>query len=143
MSKKTCSVCGIEKPLDDFQKRSATSEYRRSKCNPCRKRYERELRDKKPGKRVAYSRDYRAMHKDMSAKSSRAWREKNPEKRAAHIVVTTAIASGRLKRAQCMICGHKEAHGHHDNYDRPLDVVWLCRPHHSERHRSIGNISWN
>jgi hypothetical protein len=32
------------------------------------------------------------------------------------------------------VCGRK-GERHHDNYDRPLEVRWLCRTHHSEVHR--------
>jgi endogenous inhibitor of DNA gyrase (YacG/DUF329 family) len=34
----------------------------------------------------------------------------------------------------CEVCG-KKGERHHDNYDRPLEVRWLCRTHHSEVHR--------
>jgi hypothetical protein len=26
---------------------------------------------------------------------------------------------------------------HHENYDRALDVIWLCRRHHMARHKAI------
>ena len=35
----------------------------------------------------------------------------------------------------CSKCGKEcKPQGHHDDYSRPLDVVWLCRACHRERH---------
>lgn len=57
---------------------------------------------------------------------------------SAHKKVSYAIEHGRLERAPCMICGdERRVQAHHDNYARPLDVVWLCQRHHLERHRSL------
>jgi hypothetical protein len=43
---------------------------------------------------------------------------------------------GRLVRETCSKCGAK-AHAHHDDYSRPLDVLWLCPIHHTERHKEL------
>lgn len=68
---------------------------------------------------------------------SYAWRERNPEKYKAHTTVNNAIRSGKLQRQGCEVCGEK-AHAHHDDYDRPLDVRWLCHAHHREHHAREG-----
>lgn len=64
-------------------------------------------------------------------------REANILKRAANIIVGNAIRDGKIKRNPCARCGEKEAQAHHEDYSRPLDVVWLCTYHHGERHREI------
>lgn len=46
-----------------------------------------------------------------------------------------AIESGKLSREPCARCGEPETLPHHEDYDRPLDVVWLCRSCHSHHHR--------
>jgi hypothetical protein len=67
--------------------------------------------------------------------SSRRWREENPEKRAAHVVVGNAIRAGKLTRQPCEKCGREEGvHAHHDDYSKPLEVRWLCIAHHNEEH---------
>ena len=48
-----------------------------------------------------------------------------------------AVASGRLVRGSCEVCGEVKVHGHHDDYDKPLDVRWLCRPHHEKLHKEL------
>ena len=38
----------------------------------------------------------------------------------------------------CEVCGELEADRHHDDYDKPLDIRWLCRPHHIQQHAALG-----
>lgn len=45
-----------------------------------------------------------------------------------------ALRAGGLVRQPCVICGEPKSHGHHEDYARPLDVVWLCAIHHRWRH---------
>lgn len=46
-----------------------------------------------------------------------------------------AIESGKLVRLPCVECGLKDSYAHHHDYSLPLDVIWLCRQHHADRHR--------
>jgi hypothetical protein len=57
----------------------------------------------------------------------------------AHHAVKAAIAEGRLVRpARCETCAEATyAVAHHDDYDKPLDVRWLCRPCHSRHHAAL------
>lgn len=62
----------------------------------------------------------------------------------AHNLVDKAVMRGRLIRAsQCETCGvsgefkdgRSAIHAHHDDYNHPLAVRWLCQPCHHEWHR--------
>ncbi len=65
----------------------------------------------------------------------------NTEKlEAAKLVYNRAIANGRLVRGPCAICGKPNGVGHHENYDKPLDVVWLCPSHHRLRHNELNRL---
>lgn len=68
----------------------------------------------------------------------RRWNKAYPEKRAAHKKVESAIRAGKLKRQPCVRCGNPKSQAHHDDYGKPLEVMWLCRAHHRERHIEIG-----
>lgn len=52
----------------------------------------------------------------------------------AHTMVTKAIRDGRLTRQPCEVCGAGKVDAHHDDYDKPLEVRWLCRLHHHHLH---------
>jgi hypothetical protein len=46
----------------------------------------------------------------------------------------SAIKYGFLKRMPCEICGGK-SEAHHEDYDQPTKIRWLCNKHHNEIHR--------
>lgn len=66
----------------------------------------------------------------------RAWQLRFPEKRRAHEAVKGALRRGTLVKGACEDCGtDQHVDAHHERYDRPLEVTWLCRKHHTARHR--------
>ena len=70
-------------------------------------------------------------------KSHTKWIAANLEKRAAQVKVGNAIRDGKLIRPDiCENCGvtGKKIQAHHEDYDKPLDVNWLCIPCHRKRH---------
>ncbi len=52
--------------------------------------------------------------------------------RDAYNRVFWALRVGELTRGSCEVCGEMPAQAHHDDYERPLDVRWLCPVHHKE-----------
>lgn len=45
---------------------------------------------------------------------------------------------GRLSPEVCQVCGDERSQMHHEDYDKPLDVTWLCRPCHMDLHYGEG-----
>jgi hypothetical protein len=69
-------------------------------------------------------------------KSQHKFKEKN----SARMRVRYAVKTNRLIKPNiCDCCGkeNKYIHGHHKNYLKPLDVVWLCPKCHKEEHKLI------
>ena len=62
------------------------------------------------------------------------WNRRNRSKLKAHHTLRQAIRRGEIKRGRCVVCGSFRVDGHHPDYDKPLDVVWLCRKHHQRLH---------
>lgn len=41
-----------------------------------------------------------------------------------------------LEKLPCELCGDLKAEAHHDDYSKALNIMWLCRKHHMQRHVS-------
>lgn len=63
------------------------------------------------------------------------------EHHKARWLVRREIASGRMTRLPCEVCGTEPTEGHHDDYSKPLDVRWLCKKHHREHHARVGGAA--
>ncbi len=66
-----------------------------------------------------------------------AWQERNPQKRWAHNALRSGLRRGLVQRQPCEVCGDQNTEAHHPDYDRPLEVVWLCRAHHKAEHAQV------
>lgn len=64
------------------------------------------------------------------------YRKRYPEKAKAQNKVAHAVRTGQLVKPEtCTQCGKEgRIHGHHANYNRPLDVIWLCPACHKYEH---------
>jgi hypothetical protein len=76
---------------------------------------------------------WRAINRDVELAKRRRYYRENREKHRAHIAVAEALNKGILVKRPCVVCG-KKAEGHHNDYAKPLAVVWLCRRHHLQFH---------
>ena len=62
------------------------------------------------------------------------WRKRNPKAYLAHLSVRNARRLGLIECQPCRVCGATKTEAHHPDYERPFDVVWLCRKHHKAVH---------
>lgn len=67
------------------------------------------------------------------------------KKANARAYANVYIKRGFIKRQPCAVCGSEKSQMHHEDYNKPTDVVWLCRAHHLEVHqrRTQSNIVIN
>lgn len=115
---KICNVCKQEKDFSFFHLDKSKKDGFFSICKICKKE-----KDK----------IYQQNKKDTNKTQ---WRINFPERKKAHLRVYQALKKGTLSKQPCFICGEK-AEAHHCDYSRPLDVVWLCSPHHRQAHKNI------
>lgn len=57
-----------------------------------------------------------------------------PEKQEARQQVRIAVRSGAMVRKPCEVCGEPKTEAHHEDYSKPLEVMWLCHVHHRKQH---------
>jgi hypothetical protein len=140
---KRCFKCHCEKPLEAFYKHAGMADGRLNKCKECTKKDVAEHRQANLERVRSYDR-MRASQPHRLALQKRLMAEyvqKHPERRKAHLQVEWAVRKGQLERHPCFVCGAQKVEGHHPDYDRPLDVVWLCVPHHRQAHALVANHS--
>ena len=159
-----CVTCKKEKPETDFTKNKSKKTGISSQCKQCRHdyrqanksrllEYSRWYEENIRKDRVDYFRDYgiknrakltekererRPKVREKTRRNSKRWRENNKIKVAAHNAVKRAYANGSLLKQPCEICGLIDVEAHHDDYNKPLDVRFLCKVHHNLWHRENG-----
>ena len=66
------------------------------------------------------------------------WRnqfKKHPLRFRIYKQVLRAVERGVLIKTPCVKCGSEDRiQGHHNDYNKPLEVVWLCDPCHRKLH---------
>lgn len=149
---KKCFKCEETKSLSQFYKHRETLDGHLNKCKDCSRKDAVEHRKKNLERIRHYDRNrpnhdervrkncIRARASGLDRGRSRRYEEKYPEKSTAHTITRNAIRDGRLKTEPCVVCGNDKAEAHHEDYSRPLDVLWLCKFHHALRHRELNAI---
>jgi predicted transposase YbfD/YdcC len=119
---KECSKCKIKKDYSNFYKRNEGKKIRwRSLCKNCIRKTGKKY-NKTNGKKI----------------SSTKWKKQNKEKIRAQWTVENNLRARKLIKESCGRCrSTKNIHAHHEDYSRPLNIVWLCAKHHKERHAEL------
>lgn len=134
---KTCFKCNELKPLSEYYRHAQMKDGHLNKCKSCAKKDVHVHRHESPSREKVLAYD-RARGSRKTLQDLRDYRAKYPKKYKAHSIVNYAIKSKKLFREPCEICGKENTHGHHDDYDRPLNVRWLCSEHHHAWHVKHG-----
>ena len=138
-SEKECFKCKTVKPLFEFYKHSGMADGHLNKCKQCTKKDVGKHRERNIERIREYDRR-RANEPERRAAAAaiiNAWRAEDRRRSRAHGAVSRAIRQGTLIRACCERCGDPKSLAHHDDYDKPLAVTWLCQPCHKQRHKEL------
>lgn len=117
-----------------------------------------------PNKRKEAHKKYHIEHRDEISKYYKSWYKKNGRKRAENYgdvidkwaeentekvhaanMLQSAVASGKvIKPTKCCVCGNEgRVNGHHEDYNKPLEVVWLCNSCHKRVHNGSLKLELN
>ena len=132
---KKCFKCGCEKPLSEYYKHARMKDGHLNKCKSCTKNDVAEHRVENLERIREYDRN-RGNRQDSSYKKE--WKLKYPKKYKAHNMVQNQKRAGNLHPEPCEVCGSEKVVAHHDDYDKPLNVRWLCQAHHKQWHAKNG-----
>ena len=98
--------------------------------------YGRKWRKQNPDYHSQYSKEYYQVNGGAIKSAVMEWAENNPEKVVTQNTFKTQIRNGSIIRPEsCSVCGNPcVAEGHHKDYTKPLEVMWLCRSCHKRVH---------
>jgi len=134
---KRCFKCNELKELDLFYKHPKMKDGHLNKCKECAKKDVKLDRINSPNARLYDKKRWmeNEERRKIVSERSKKWGEKNKDMRIAHYKVANAVRDGRIEKTPCVICGSNyRIHGHHEDYSKPLDVIWLCAIHHQQHH---------
>lgn len=168
MKTKMCPKCGKRDLLCGFSKNRTKPDGLQSICKDCVKkanaRTSKQNVDRVRKWRAENAEKYKLSQTEYYQKNKKAlyakhcdWRKRNPKavssetakyrikhpsKRAATCALNNAVRDGRItKPITCQVCGLTgiRIHGHHEDYSKPLDVLWVCPLCHSLIHQEKRN----
>lgn len=139
---KKCFKCGQEKDLDCFYKHSQMGDGHLNKCIECAKKDANDHRLKNLERIREYDRNRAKLphRKRIMSLRSKSYKIRKPLENHARCILNNAIRDGRiLKPTHCSSCGIKPTRlfGHHKDYYKPLEVLWLCQPCHALEHKKL------
>lgn len=152
ITEKECKICKTIKSLSEFGK-SKTGKYGHdAQCKKCR--YIKTGRDyflRNKEKCYENAKKWHANNREhINAKTRERYAEDNSviierdrrhaEKKKAQHLVQTHVRRGKItKPTICSICNceSKRIEGHHADYSKPLEVIWVCNQCHHNIHKSL------
>lgn len=136
---KICFKCKQKKELNEFYKHPRMKDGHLNKCKECNKKDV----SKNYADNIDYYKNYDAMRNDSNKRKEKALeyqtnrREREPIKYKARTAVSNAIRDKKLFKQPCQECGNIKSQAHHEDYTKPLEVVWLCFICHRQEHNQL------
>ena len=139
---KYCSRCKKTLSIDLFSCNKKTKDNLQTWCKCCNKEYNDVYKksDMKSKSNKKYTRT--SAGKMARSKNNKKHKELNPIKHRARQLLNNAVLNGSVvKPIRCEICSNCTGviDGHHEDYTKPLEVVWCCHKCHINTYHSGGS----
>lgn len=136
---KPCKKCKEEKPLSGFYAHKNMFDGHLNICKSCVKERVMQHRLNNIDRIRAYDlKRSKLKHRiKLATEQTRRWRAEDERRQKCHAAVAKAIRNGDLVQSPCSRCGEEKSLAHHESYERPVDVVWLCYACHKVRHKEM------
>jgi ribosomal protein S27AE len=150
--KKLCKKCGIQKDISEFYKHPQMKDGYLNICISCKLLDASEYRKTNIEKIRAHDRNRQNHNERVTANRKRGnknhieavrnFRQKYPEKARAYMTVYNAIKQGIIvKKDNCEKCGSDyKVSAHHEDYEKPLEIIWLCDTCHKKVHKELREL---
>lgn len=144
---KICKICRRERDRD-FERRNREArvarhaKWRDENREDINKR-NRERYAQNPAAYLQKQKTYRYKYKEKLQEYAANYREKNKFKCNARKIFQYHCQKGNIKKPNnCSLCGRNNCRldGHHYDYSKPLEVVWVCCYCHLAIHRHIKRV---
>lgn len=140
---KKCNKCSAELPFSLFSKDKSNKDGLKRHCKVCVSKWDKarfqRLTPEQKIKRREYNRKW--MRENFDKETSRVrfkkYREENRQKVRAGQKLRYHVKVGNIAKLPCQICGSVLSEAHHQDYNKPLDVMWLCHLHHMQVEHGI------
>ena len=131
---RVCEVCLKLKSVGEFYriKNNPPLSQIFKKCKGCVIKRSREYYLKNSDRVKKRIMEYQQTNKgrQVTNASSKRMYKKYPEKFKARAKANHLVKMGRMVHLACEYCGNFLSEIHHPDYDKPLDIWWLCKKHH-------------
>lgn len=131
LATKKCSKCKTDRPLSAFTYRAITKDKLNCHCKLCVATHRRNNKLKIK----SYVADHYQSNREAYKNSFLKWKNRNPEKAKAQKRFSNYMRYSSDTKQPCVVCGELKVQAHHSDYSKPLDVMWLCLPHHKAWHK--------
>lgn len=161
MNTKQCRKCNQIKSINDFYNDKSQKDGKQNICKICSRKNVDKYRAENPEKikeqdkkKYQNNKEYynqknrersesperkeylKKMYNTDKYRSKQRSKYHNCKKTKARISLNYHISKGNISKPDvCSICGSSGIiHGHHEDYNKPLDVVWCCEKCHNKIH---------
>lgn len=130
-----CHKCKRDLSKDSFNWSNKKRRIRQTICRECFSKYNRMRYQRNKESIRAQIYKYRAENPMKVLTSRLRTCERNPTRYNANKALEQALIAGKIQKPDhCSICGcspdEHRIETHHEDYSKPLDVIWCCTPCH-------------